>query len=52
MDRRLSEVIELERLIDQLQYAIDKFNGKTTITIADIKVLKRARRALKTFDKR
>lgn len=52
MDRRLSEVVELECLIYQLQYAVDYLGGSATITQSDIKVLERAKRALETFDKR
>jgi hypothetical protein len=37
----------LERLLDQLAYAVDGFGGKTTITPTDLAVLRDALRLIK-----
>ncbi len=37
----------LERLLDQLTYAVDRFGGKTTITPTDLAVLRDALRLIK-----
>jgi len=37
----------LERLLDQLAYAVDRFDGKTTITPTDLAVLRDALRLIK-----
>ena len=37
----------LERLLDQLAYAVDRFGGKTTITPHDLEILRDALRLIK-----
>ena len=37
----------LERLLDQLAYAVDRFGGETTITPTDLAVLRDALRLIK-----
>jgi len=39
--------MELETLIEQLAYAVERCNGRTTITNADLAVLRKAAKELK-----
>jgi hypothetical protein len=46
----MSEVIELDQFIQQLEHAVDRFEGKTSISREDIRVLRAACNALERFD--
>lgn len=41
---------QYQNLIEQLQHAVTKFNGKTTISQADIDLMKSIYRQLKRYD--
>jgi hypothetical protein len=46
-----STITDMRRLIDQLEHAVTRFKGKTTITDADLRVMNFALDALSRYDK-